>query len=249
MPLEDAGTAEAPPGAAIAEDIGRAARRARGVAAPLRGGRAGQRGEVAVPRHDEPRDPRADERRHRHDAAAARDAAQRRAARLRSRRSTSSGQALLTIINDILDLSRMEAGRLELDSIDFDLDEPAQAGARRGRAARAGEGPGAPARGSRPRCRRCCAAIAGRLRQVLLNLLGNGVKFTTAGEVGIAVRLIADDGRTSCASASPCTIPASAFPSTCRTACSRPTPRPTPRCRGSMAAAGWALPSAPGWSR
>jgi CheY-like chemotaxis protein len=98
-----------------------------------------------------------------------------------------SGQALLTIINDILDLSRMEAGRLELDSIDFDLEnllkrvlavvEPrAQA---KGLALRLAVAPDVPQQ---------LRGDPGRLRQVLLNLVGNAVKFTPAGEVGIAVR-------------------------------------------------------------
>ena len=52
----------------------------------MRGGPTRRRGQGAVPRDDEPRDPRADERGHRHDPALARDAAQRRAARLRGRR-------------------------------------------------------------------------------------------------------------------------------------------------------------------
>ena len=71
------------------------------------------------------------------------------------------GQALLTIINDILDLSRMEAGRLELDSIDFDLETLLERVAGDGRAARAEKGlalqlriapevPQAAARRSRP---------------------------------------------------------------------------------------------------
>jgi two-component system, sensor histidine kinase and response regulator len=102
-----------------------------------------------------------------------------------------SGQALLTIINDSLDLSRVEAGRLELDRIDFDLRtvlerviavvmprardkglelrlliDPAVPGAVRG--------------------------DPGRIRQICLNLLGNAVKFTAAGEVSLAVRLVAD---------------------------------------------------------
>ncbi len=104
-----------------------------------------------------------------------------------------SGQALLTIINDILDLSRMEAGRLELDSIDFDLAsllrralavvEPRAR--EKGLALRLSIAPDVP---------QLLRGDAGRLRQLVLNLLGNGVKFTAAGEVGIAVRLVADDG-------------------------------------------------------
>jgi signal transduction histidine kinase len=68
-----------------------------------------ERGEERVPRDDEPRDPHADERGDRHERAAARHAARRRAARLRGD-DPRSGDALLTIINDILDFSKIEAG-------------------------------------------------------------------------------------------------------------------------------------------
>jgi CheY-like chemotaxis protein/nitrogen-specific signal transduction histidine kinase len=103
-----------------------------------------------------------------------------------------SGQALLTIINDILDLSRMEAGRLELDSIDFDL----EALLRRVLAVvepRAREKGLALELRLEPEVPTLLRGDPGRLRQVFLNLLGNAVKFTPAGEVGLAVRLIADE--------------------------------------------------------
>jgi CheY-like chemotaxis protein/nitrogen-specific signal transduction histidine kinase len=104
-----------------------------------------------------------------------------------------AGQALLTIINDILDLSRMEAGRLQLDSVEFDLRvlldrtvamlEPRARD--KGVALLLDVAPDVP---------RILRGDPGRLRQVLLNLLGNAVKFTAVGEVGLAVRLIADQG-------------------------------------------------------
>src|SRR5919106_6268047 len=104
-----------------------------------------------------------------------------------------AGQALLTIINDILDLSRMEAGRLDLDSVDFDLrvlldrtiaivDPRAR---QKGVTLLLDVAPDVP---------RALRGDPGRLRQVLLNLLGNAVKFTSVGEVGLAVRVIADQG-------------------------------------------------------
>jgi two-component system, sensor histidine kinase and response regulator len=103
-----------------------------------------------------------------------------------------SGQALLTIINDILDLSRMEAGRLELDSIDFDLNTLLE------RVLAVVE-PRARAKGLvlqlriAPEVPRLLRGDPGRLRQVLLNLVGNAVKFTPAGEVGLGVRLLAEE--------------------------------------------------------
>ena len=53
--------------------------------------------------------------------------ADRGAARLRRRWSARSGDALLTIINDILDLSKIEAGKLELEHAEFDLSEAVDA--------------------------------------------------------------------------------------------------------------------------
>jgi two-component system, sensor histidine kinase and response regulator len=99
---------------------------------------------------------------------------------------TSSGDALLAILNDILDLSKIEAGELALEIVPFDL--PALVhGAARLLGARANErgielvcdcGDGVP-----PRVR----GDAGRLRQVLTNLLSNAVKFTPRGEVELLV--------------------------------------------------------------
>jgi CheY-like chemotaxis protein len=103
-----------------------------------------------------------------------------------------AGEALVTIINDILDLSRMEAGRLDLDSVDFDLlalldrirtlIEPRSS--QKGLALVLEVAPEVP---------RTLRGDPGRLRQVLFNLLGNAVKFTAVGEVRLGVRLIADD--------------------------------------------------------
>ena len=104
-----------------------------------------------------------------------------------------SGQALLYLINDILDLSKIEAGRLELTSGDFALrplvedvvNLVAAAGDGKSVALRAEWDPAIPAR---------LRGDAGRLRQVLLNLVGNGLKFTAAGSVVTRVRRIEADG-------------------------------------------------------
>ncbi len=102
-----------------------------------------------------------------------------------------SGQALLTIINDILDLSRIEAGRLELDSIDFDLRTLLER-------VIAIVTPRARAKDLTLRLRidpdvpTALRGDPGRIRQICLNLLGNALKFTAAGEVSLAVRLVVD---------------------------------------------------------
>jgi PAS domain S-box-containing protein len=93
-----------------------------------------------------------------------------------------SGEALLGIINDILDFSKIEAGKLELETVDFDLgqalDDVAELVAESARA----KGLELVAY-HRPAVPTALSGDVGRLRQILLNLATNAVKFTGAGEV------------------------------------------------------------------
>ena len=92
----------------------------------------------------------------------------------------SSGNHLLSLINDVLDLSKVEAGQVELEIATFSLREALERGRRDG--ARAGEQERRPS--SRSSSRRTSISSRGderRLRQVVFNLLSNAVKFTPAG--------------------------------------------------------------------
>jgi PAS domain S-box-containing protein len=98
----------------------------------------------------------------------------------------SSGDALLTIINDILDFSKIEAGRMELERQAFDLRECVESALDLVKL-RAAE------KGLELACeiaRDVPLAVIGdvtRLRQILVNLLNNAVKFTQQGEVVVTV--------------------------------------------------------------
>jgi len=97
-----------------------------------------------------------------------------------------SGQSLLAVINDILDYSKIEAGKLELTSSSFDLRELvedvinmlAENAARKGVELILVMEPGSPV---------AFNGDSARLKQVLLNLLSNAIKFTSIGEVKLLV--------------------------------------------------------------
>jgi len=97
-----------------------------------------------------------------------------------------SGEALLAIVNDILDISKLEAGKFDLEHIDFDLLNTVESAA----ALMAGK-----AREKNielgvfvdPAARGVYRGDPTRLRQVLLNLLGNAIKFTDKGGVSVQV--------------------------------------------------------------
>ncbi len=95
-----------------------------------------------------------------------------------------SGETLLAILNDILDFSKIEAGRVELESIDFDprqvvegvADLLAPRAQEKGLEFLANVGAAVPAR---------LRGDPTRLRQIVLNLVGNAIKFTESGEVAV----------------------------------------------------------------
>jgi signal transduction histidine kinase/ActR/RegA family two-component response regulator len=100
----------------------------------------------------------------------------------------SSADSLLCIINDILDFSKIEAGRLELESIEFNLRE-CMAESTRMLAVRARQNgleltceilPDVPER---------VVGDLNRLRQIIINLVGNAIKFTARGQVGLRISL------------------------------------------------------------
>lgn len=103
-----------------------------------------------------------------------------------------SGYALLAVVNDILDFSKIEAGRLELEAVDFDLLATVESVA--GLLAPQAHGKGLVLMTYvDPAIQQHVQGDAGRIRQVLVNLTGNAVKFTERGSVIFAAKLVAED--------------------------------------------------------
>jgi protein-histidine pros-kinase len=102
-----------------------------------------------------------------------------------------SGDALLTILNDILDFSKIEAGKMALETIDFSLrsllSETVKTLALRAHEKQLELAYEVPA--EVPAVLR---GDPGRIRQILLNLVGNAIKFTQSGQIVISVRRVAE---------------------------------------------------------
>ena len=104
----------------------------------------------------------------------------------------SSADSLLTIINDILDFSKMEAGKLSLDPVEFDLRESID-NTMRLFASRAEQKKIALAHSVSGDVPALLIGDPGRLRQIVVNLVGNAIKFTERGEVSLRVELDTGD--------------------------------------------------------
>src|SRR5690606_22902390 len=97
-----------------------------------------------------------------------------------------SGQTLLSLIEEILDFSKIEAGKLDLEPAPFALESLVESSiellAPRAQAKQLEIGSYV-----HPRLARSVLGDAARLRQVLLNLVGNAIKFTERGGVSVVV--------------------------------------------------------------
>ncbi len=100
----------------------------------------------------------------------------------------SSGRTLLHLINDILDFSKIEAGHLELEVVDFDPGEVVEQTVALLSSRASGRGVGLRSEIG-PEVPRLVGGDPARLRQVLMNLVGNALKFTHDGEVVVRLRL------------------------------------------------------------
>jgi len=97
-----------------------------------------------------------------------------------------SGESLLSLLNDVLDLSKVEAGKLELDVEPFDIGD--LAGAAHATFAGVAQAKGLTlALTIEPRARGHYLGDAARVRQVLANLISNALKFTQTGGAAVAV--------------------------------------------------------------
>src|SRR5439155_4010513 len=101
----------------------------------------------------------------------------------------SSGDALLGLINDILDFSKIESGKLDLDPVDFNLYD-SLAETMKALALRAHQNGLELVCEIPPEVPQQVVGDPGRLRQVLVNLVGNAIKFTQKGEVGVRVERV-----------------------------------------------------------
>jgi signal transduction histidine kinase/DNA-binding response OmpR family regulator/HPt (histidine-containing phosphotransfer) domain-containing protein len=100
-----------------------------------------------------------------------------------------SGASLLTVINDILDFSKVEAGKLELEQLDVDLRDTFEDVARLLSIQAHAKGLEVTAQID-ARLPHLVKGDAGRIRQILLNLAGNAIKFTTKGEVALEIKVL-----------------------------------------------------------
>jgi signal transduction histidine kinase len=152
-----------------------------------------------------------------------------------------SAQSLLTVLNDILDFSKIEAGKLDLESIEFDLRDSLETTARifakpafeKGLELICEVAPDVPER------------ITGdptRLNEIVMNLMGNAMRFTDRGEVALEVRVEAEaesHDPDSIMLRFTVRIPALAFPRRSASWCLKRSRRRTAPPRGDMAARGW----------
>lgn len=107
--------------------------------------------------------------------------------------SLESAESLLTLLNDSLDLAKIEAGKMELEIFDFNLREVLEniAASQAQRAASKGLELSLLIPADTPVMLR---GDANRLRQILINLVGNAIKFTEHGEVVLQVKKISESG-------------------------------------------------------
>lgn len=100
-----------------------------------------------------------------------------------------SGNVLLTLLNDILDFSKIEAGKLTLESIAFDMQRLVREVCRLLSGAADNKGLELKVQIA-PGCPQHLVGDAGRLRQILMNLVGNAIKFTERGSVSIEINAL-----------------------------------------------------------
>jgi signal transduction histidine kinase/DNA-binding response OmpR family regulator len=104
-----------------------------------------------------------------------------------------SSDSLLTVINDILDFSKIEAGRVDLENVDFDVRDCLES-ALKTIAVRADEKGLELLCEVAPEVPEFVRGDSNRLRQIVMNLVGNAIKFTDAGEVEVKVQVESEDG-------------------------------------------------------
>jgi PAS domain S-box-containing protein len=104
-----------------------------------------------------------------------------------------SGDSLLTVINDILDFSKIEAGKVDLEELDFNLRESLESTLKT-MAVRADEKGLELLCEVAPEVPEVVRGDSSRLRQIVVNLVGNAIKFTDSGEIAVKVQVESNDG-------------------------------------------------------
>jgi signal transduction histidine kinase/DNA-binding response OmpR family regulator len=104
-----------------------------------------------------------------------------------------SGDSLLTVINDILDFSKIEAGKIDLEAIDFNLRDSLETTLKT-LAVRADEKGLELLCEVAPEVPEMMRGDSSRLRQIVVNLVGNSIKFTDKGEIAVKVQVERQEG-------------------------------------------------------